>query len=77
MKRFSMLKESMISMINYLKTFFSKYMSTPNTSVTLTNNQWEIILDAVEDYGVLVSEEVADKCCEIIEIIEAERMNQN
>ena len=52
-------------------------MSNPNTSVTLTNNQWEIILDAVEDYGVLVSEEVADKCCEIIEIIEAERMNQN
>ena len=64
-------------MINYLKTFISKYMSTPNTSVTLTNNQWEIILDAVEDYGVLVSEEVADKCCEIIEIIEAECKNQN
>ena len=72
-----MLKESMISMINYLKTFISKYMSTPNTSVTLSNAQWEIILDAVEDYGVLVSEEVADKCCEIIEIIEGERINQN
>lgn len=52
-------------------------MSNPNTSVTLTNDQWDIILDAVEDYGVLVNEEVADKCCEIIEIIEAERMNQN
>ena len=52
-------------------------MSNPNTSVTLTNDQWEIILDAVEDYGVLVSEEVADECCEIIDIIEAERMNQN
>lgn len=64
-------------MINYLKTFFSKYMSTSNTSITLTNNQWDIILEAVEDYGVLVSEEVADECCEIIEIIEAERMNQN
>ena len=72
-----MLKESMISIINYLKTFISKYMSTPNTSVTLTNNQWEIILDAVEDYGVMVSEDVADKCCEIIEIIEKERINQN
>ena len=59
------------------KTFPLTDPMPQQTTITLTNNQWEIILDAVEDYGVLVSEEVADKCCEIIEIIEAERMNQN
>ena len=47
------------------------------TTITLTNNQWDIILEAVEDYGVLVSEDVADDCGEILDIIEAERINQN
>ena len=47
------------------------------TTITLTNIQCDIILEAVEDYGVLVSEDVADDCGEILDIIEAERINQN
>ena len=47
------------------------------TTITLTNNQWEIILEAVEDYGVMVSEDVADDCGEILDIIEAHFYNKN
>jgi len=36
-----------------------------------TKKQLEIIADAVEDYGVLVDEDVADECGEILDIIEA------
>ena len=45
------------------------------TTITLNDTQWDIILEAVEDYAVLVSEDVADKCGEILDIIEAERTN--
>ena len=41
------------------------------------DRQIEIIADAVEDYGVLVSEDVADECCEILEIIDAYFHNKN
>ena len=47
------------------------------TTITLTNNQWDIILEAIEDYGVLVSDDLAEKTGEILDIIEAERINQN
>jgi hypothetical protein len=40
-----------------------------------TKEQLEIILDAVEDYGVLVDEDLADKCGEILDIIEAHLAN--
>ena len=40
-----------------------------------TKEQLEIILDAVEDYGVLVDEDLADKCGEILNIIEAHLAN--
>lgn len=59
-------------------SFISNF-STPmsqQTTITLTNNQWDIILEAVEDYGAMVSEELADDCGEILDIIEAERINQ-
>jgi len=46
-----------------------------STTVTLNDTQWDIILEAVEDYAVLVSEELADECGEIMDIIEAKRMN--
>ena len=36
-----------------------------------TDKQLQIILDAVEDYAVLVDEDTSDDCCEIIDIIEA------
>ena len=36
-----------------------------------TEKQLEIIADAVEDYAVLVDEDVADDCGEILDIIEA------
>ena len=47
------------------------------TTITLTNNQWDIILEAIEDYGVLVSDDLAEKTGEILDIIEAEVSNQN
>ena len=60
--------------MSFLSNFsYSKLMQT---TVTLNDTQWDIILEAVEDYAVLVSEDVADQCGEIVEIIEAERINQ-
>ena len=41
-----------------------------------TNEQLEIIIDAVEDYGILVDEDLADKCGEILDIIEAHFINK-
>ena len=41
------------------------------------DRQIEIIADAVEDYGVLVSEDVADECCEILEGVDAYFHNKN
>ena len=60
-------------------SFISNF-STPmsqQTTITLTNNQWDIILEAIEDYGVLVSDDLAEKTGEILDIIEAELSNQN
>jgi hypothetical protein len=59
--------------MSFLSNFtYSKLMQT---TVTLNDTQWDIILEAVEDYAVLVSEDVSDKCGEILDIIEAERTN--
>lgn len=43
--------------------------------VTLTPEQVAIILDAVEDYAVLVNEDLADDCGEILDILEAAQIN--
>lgn len=40
-----------------------------------TNRQLEIITDAVEDYAILVDEDLADQCDEILHIIEAHFYN--
>ena len=45
--------------------------------IKLTDKQLAIILDAVEDYGVLVDEDLADDCGEILDIIEAYLSNKN
>ena len=45
--------------------------------VKLTDKQLEIILDAVEDYAVLVNEDLADDCGEILDIIEVHLSNKN
>ena len=42
-----------------------------------SDEQLEIIADAVEDYGILVDEDAADKCGEILDIIEAYFTNKN
>tara|TARA_S200002703_G_C3676686_1_gene207826 strand:- start:291 stop:434 length:144 start_codon:yes stop_codon:yes gene_type:complete len=42
-----------------------------------SDEQLDIILDAVEDYAVLVDEELADKCGEILDIIQAYFINKN
>lgn len=36
-----------------------------------TQRQLELIADAVEDYAVLIDEDSADECGEILDIIEA------
>jgi hypothetical protein len=40
-----------------------------------TEEQLDIIAEAVEDYAVLVDEDLADKCGEILDIIEAHLIN--
>tara|TARA_B100000035_G_scaffold175168_1_gene149460 strand:+ start:371 stop:514 length:144 start_codon:yes stop_codon:yes gene_type:complete len=42
-----------------------------------TEEQLRLIADAVEDYGILVDEDAADKCGEILDIIEAHFINKN
>ena len=37
-----------------------------------TQRQLELIADAVEDYAVLIDEDSADECGEILDIIEAQ-----
>lgn len=46
-------------------------------SVDLTKDQIEIILDAVEDYAILVDDDLADKCCEILDILESKLLQTN
>ena len=45
--------------------------------VKLTDKQLAIILDAIEDYGVLVDDDLAHDCGEILDIIEAYLSNKN
>ena len=45
--------------------------------IKLTDEQLDLITDAVEDYAVLIDEDTADKCCEILDIIEAYLTNKN
>jgi hypothetical protein len=45
--------------------------------ITFTNEQLALIADAVEDYAVLLDEDKADKCGEILDIIEAHLMNND
>lgn len=46
-------------------------------SVDLTKDQIEIILDAVEDYAILVDDDLADKCGEILDILESKLLQTN
>ena len=45
--------------------------------MTFTDRQLELIADAVEDYAVLIDEDTADECGEILDIIEAHFYNKN
>ena len=44
--------------------------------VMFSDDQLAIIAEAVEDYAVLVDEDSADKCSEILDIIEAHFINK-
>tara|TARA_Y100000994_G_scaffold6547_1_gene5919 strand:+ start:267 stop:404 length:138 start_codon:yes stop_codon:yes gene_type:complete len=44
--------------------------------MTFTERQLELIAEAVEDYGVLTSEDVADECGEILDIIDTHSLNK-
>ena len=52
---------------------FKRFFKT----MMFTNRQLEIIADAVEDYGVLVNEDLADECGEILDIIDAHQSNKD
>ncbi|WDS61111.1 hypothetical protein SBM3_00021 [Synechococcus phage S-BM3] len=45
--------------------------------IQFTKEQLELIADAVEDYAVLIDEDSADKCGEILDIIESHLSNKN
>ena len=42
-----------------------------------TDEQLALIADAVEDYGILVNEDLSDQCGEILDIIEAYFINKD
>ena len=44
--------------------------------MTFTDRQLELIAEAVEDYAVLIDEDTADECGEILDIIEAHSLNK-
>ena len=43
--------------------------------MTFTDRQLELIANAIEDYAVLIDEDAADECSEILDIIEAHFLN--
>ena len=45
--------------------------------MTFTDRQLELIADAVEVYAVLIDEDAAEECSEILDIIEAHFYNKN
>ena len=45
--------------------------------MVFTDRQLELIADAVEDYAILIDEDAADECGEILNIIEAHFYNKN
>jgi hypothetical protein len=45
--------------------------------MTFTDRQLELIADAVEDYAVLIDEDSAEECGEILDIIESHFYNKN
>jgi len=44
--------------------------------IAFTDKQLQIIADAVEDYAVLLNEDLADDCGEILDIIDQELVNK-
>ena len=45
--------------------------------MTFTDRQLELIATAVEDYAILIDEDAADECGEILTLIEAHFLNKN
>ncbi len=52
-------------------------LPNPTRRMMFTNRQLEIIADAVEDYAVLLDEDLADECGEILDIIDAHQRNKD
>ena len=44
--------------------------------MTFTDRQLELIADAVEDYAVMIDDDTADECGDILDIIEAHSLNK-
>ena len=63
-------------MINFFPDLQQQLDNLSIRKMTFTDRQLELIAQAVEDYGVLTSEDVADECCDILYIIEAHSLNK-
>ena len=62
-----------------LKKLLLQLVGASNLSTTamyFTDRQLELIADAIEDYAVLIDEDAADECGEILDIIEAHFQNK-
>ena len=72
---------TVLSCISKMTDLFSDTINQLNNlsirKMTFTDRQLELIADAVEDYAVLIDEDAADECGEILDFIEAHFHNKN
>ena len=63
-------------MINFFPDLQQQLDNLSIRKMTFTERQLELIAEAVEDYAVLIDEDTADECGDILDIIEAHSLNK-
>ena len=63
-------------MINFFPDLQQQLDNLSIRKLTFTERQLELIAEAVEDYAVLIDEDTADECGDILDIIEAHSLNK-
>ena len=63
-------------MINFFPDLQQQLDNLSIRKMTFTDRQLELIAEAVEDYAVLIDEDTADECGDILDIIEAHSLNK-
>ena len=63
-------------MINFFPDLQQQLDNLSIRKMTFTDRQLELIADAVEDYAVLIDDDTADECGDILDIIEAHSLNK-